>query len=467
MSTAVVIGAGLAGLTAARDLHLAGWTVVVLEASDRLGGKILTSPVGDREVDAGADSFLARVPHATQLVRELGLGDDLVSPAATVPAYIHREGRLISLPPGLAFGVPTDLDALIASRLVSDDAIEAARRDEAAEVDPAGLGADDTSVGSLCRARLGDEITGRLIDPLVAGINAGDIDRLSLRAGAPILDKAARTDVSLIRGIRAIRPATGPSLGSAGAAPVFHGVRGGTARIIAALADALPPGTVRLGTPAAAIARTAKGLRVATPDGAIEADTVVIATEAAPAARLVEPLAPDAAALVGSIETASVAQVTFAFPMAALGRTLDASGALFPVVDSGLMTANTWFSTKWEHYGHPDEVLVRATSGRHHDRRAMELDDTELVARLLAETRAVLQTEAKPSAVRVQRWTDALPQYTVGHTERVDAAMADLADTVPGLHLIGASYRGIGIPAVIAGARSVVGSIGDPAGAPG
>ena len=464
MSDVVVIGAGLAGLTAARDLHLAGHTVRVIEAADRIGGKIWSSPVGERDaVDLAADNFLARVPEATTLVRELGLGDDLVSPASTVPAYIGRDGALFPLPAGLAFGVPTDLDALAASGVVSADAVDRARRDADATDDPAGLGEADVSVGSVTRARLGDEITDWLIDPLTAGINAGDVDQLSLGAGAPILDRAARADVSLIRGIRSLRPATGPTLGSAQEQPVFHGVRGGTARILVALADSMPTGTITTGVAATRV--TGTGVHLA--DGsALTCDRVVLAVEARHAARLLEGSSPDTAEALATIPTASVAQVTFEFDEAQLGRTLDASGALFPVAGDGLMTGSTWLSTKWVHHRRPGRVLVRATSGRHHDTRARDLPDDELVRTLLDETRAVIRTESEPTAVRLQRWNDALPQYTVGHRARVDMAIATLADRLPSVRLTGASYRGIGIPAVIGEARSVAASIDDPAGAP-
>ncbi len=458
MADVVVIGAGLAGLTAARDLHLAGHRVTVLEAAERIGGKIWSSPVGERDaVDLAADNFLARVPEATTLAHELGLGDDLVSPASTVPAYIGRDGALFPLPAGLAFGVPTDLDALASSGVVGDDALARAGRDEAADTDPAALGDADVSVGSLTRARLGDEITDWLIDPLTAGINAGDVDQLSLAAGAPILDRAARADVSLIRGIRAVRPATGATLGSAQNQPVFHGIRGGTARLLVALAEALPSGTIHTGTAAATVSTD----RVALADGSIlDADHIVVAVEARHAARLLADTSPDTAAALGSIPTASVAQVTFEFDVDRIERELDASGALFPVAGGGLMTASTWLSTKWVHHRRPGRVLVRATSGRHHDTRARDLPDDELVGTLLAETRTLLGTDAEPTAHRLQRWNDGLPQYTVGHRERVDRAMVALAEAAPTIHLTGASYRGIGIPAVIGAARSVAAAIG-------
>ena len=453
---AVVVGGGIAGLSAAFYLVRDGWTVDVYEAADRWGGKILTTPVGDRPVDAGPDTFLARVEPGRRLCSELGLADELTSPVAPVPAYLVRDGALHPLPAGSMLGVPTDLDALATSALVSPEGIDRARYDLTSRHDPP---TGDISVGALCRARLGDEVTERLIDPLLGGINASDIDRLSLETGAPMLAAAIERGPSLIEGLQALRPSTGPTLGTAGAQPVFYGLPGGIARIVDALVDALedePNGADGTDAPVRGHGQATLHLGEAVESlDAFDAAVTVLATPADVAATLVGPRSGRAAAELATIDYASVAQVTVELPIDGVARVLDASGILFPRVDGTMLTASTWFSTKWAHYQRDDTVLIRLTCGRYGDDRHADLSDDELTDRLLAELGHVVPITAEPLARRVQRWPRAFPQYVPGHgrlLERIDEA---LRTDAPGVFLVGASYRGIGIPACILSGRSV------------
>lgn len=441
-----IIGGGISGLVAAFDFQRAGWSVTLHEAEDRFGGKLWSSPVGDRLVDAGPDTFLARVPQGRQLCEDLGLAAELTSPVAPVPAYFHRNGQLHELPPGTVLGVPTDLDALAASGLVSPEGLARASEDLYREATPID---GDISVGAYFRARLGDEVTDRLIDPMIGGINASDIDRLSLASASPQLAAAARSHRSIIEGLRSSRATVGATLGSAGAdEPVFFGLPGGIARITDALAERLShdpdqPAVLRLSS-------------AITDLSSIDTDHIVVATPTGPAARLIRAVSPDAASLLDQVAYSSVAQVTIEIPKSAIDPVLDASGILFPRVDGTIITAATFFSTKWAHYDRPDTALIRMTSGRFGDTRASALDDAELTATLIGELGAVIDISAPPVAVRVHRWVDALPQYTPGHASRVDAIMAALASDAPNLHLIGAPYEGIGIPACIGMARTKV-----------
>ncbi len=447
MSIAVV-GGGIAGLSAAFDLQQAGHAVTILEAGDRLGGKIWSSSVGDRLVDAGPDCFLARVPEAIQLCEDLGLGHELTSPVSPVPAYLHRDGELHRLPEGTVLGVPTDLDALAESGLISPDGV--ARAAEDLELPTTTMG-DDISVGAYCRARLGNEVTDRLIDPLLGGINASDIDRLSLRAGAPQLWAAASKNRSIIEGLREVRERSGASLGSAAPSqPVFHSLPGGVARMVDVLVEHLMAGDnpveVKLG-------RTVENLNL------LEADHVVVATPAYVTGPLLASASPGAAELLSEIDYASVAQITIELPRDAVDPVLDASGILFPRVDGLVMTASTWFSTKWDHYADPDCVLIRLTSGRFGDHRALSMDDESLTATLLNELRGVIDISADPAQVRVVRWTDAFPQYVTGHNWRVDEIFKAVQRDAKNVHLVGATYRGIGIPACIRSGRDAAAAI--------
>jgi oxygen-dependent protoporphyrinogen oxidase len=445
-----VIGGGIAGLSAAHELAGAGWLVEVHEASQRWGGKVWSSPVGDRLVDAGADNFLARAPEGVELCRELGLFDELTTPVAPVAAYLVGNGELRQMPAGSILGVPTDLEALTASGLISPAGVERARVDLTAEPTPLDPDLDDLSVGALCRARLGDEITDRLIDPILGGINASDIDRLSLTAGAPLLAAALSRSHSLMEGLAQLRPSTGGVLGgrptgSGQAPPVFYGLPGGTARIVDALVARLE-GTesveLRLQSPIDDLAPLTATV-----------DAIVIATPSFVAAELLASANPEAAAELAAIEYASVAQVVVELPLDQLERELDAGGILFPRVDGTMITACTWLSSKWAHYRRPGTALLRLSSGRYGDDRPAAYGDDELVTTLLAELDKVIGVSGPPIAARVQRLTNALPQYQPGHAGRVARVEEALSSSTPHLVVAGAPYRGIGIPACIGSGR--------------
>ncbi len=437
-SRVVIVGGGITGLSAAFELARAGRRVVVHEASDRWGGKVQTSPVGDRPVDAGPDTFLARVEPGRRLCAELGLESELVSPVSPVPAYLARRGRLHELPAASMLGVPTDLDVLRAGDLISPEGIERAAHDLTA---PATAFDDDISVGALCRERLGDEITDYLVDPILGGINASDIDRLSLRAGAPLLASAVDRGPSLLTGLAGLRPATGPTLGAARDQPVFFGLPGGIARIIERLVEELSAYDeveLRIGSPVTDLAAVTE-----------PGDQVLVAVPAFAAGPLLRPLSPAAAAGLEAIDYASVAQVVVEVPRNAVEVELDASGVLFPRVEGTMLTACTWFSTKWAHYRRPDRILLRLSSGRFGDERPAAHGDDELVKALVADVSTVTEIRAEPTAWRVKRWDRALPQYTPGHGRRVADIDDALAADAPHVRLVGAAYRGIGLPACI------------------
>ncbi len=444
-----VVGGGIAGLSAAFDLQRAGHNVTVFEAADRWGGKIYSSPVGDRLVDAGADTFLARVEPGYQLAQDLGLAEELTTPVSPVPAYIQRDGQLHRLPQGTFLGVPTNFDLFSQTTLISPAGIKRAQQDlTLPPTDTSG----DISVGAYCRARLGDEVTDRLIDPLIGGINASQIDQLSLASGAPQLAAAAKAGPSLVQELSKMQARIGATLGSASAAPVFYGLPGGIARLIGALVSELGgsgPGDadLLLGTPITNLTDLA------------DFDHIVLATPAPATAKLLAPTSPNAAEALSLVEYASVAQVTLEIPRTGIEPVLDASGVLFPRVDGTVLTACTWFSTKWTHYQREESVLIRLSSGRFNDGRAFELDDYSLVDRLLSELKTVFKISAKPIATRVHRWHQALPQYVPGHAERVDRAIGAVAVDQPRVQLAGAAYSGIGIPACINSGRDAAARI--------
>ena len=453
----VVAGAGISGLAAAYELQCAGVEAVVLEAGDRPGGKIASVPVGGLSVDSGPDGFVARDPAAAELCRRLGLGTELVEPAAS-GAFVWVDGRLCPLPARSVLGVVWTADAVAGTGVVSERAVEALARGLARDADPL-LG--DASVGEVLRPRVGDEVFERLVDPLLGGINAGSADQMSIEACAPPLYEAARRGGPLGPALQRVASAQGRDRDREAMAPVFQSVRGGVTRIVDVLAAELGE-AVKLATPVESVKPEAsrgagRRWRVTTPDGPLDADGVILACPAWESARLLEPLAPDAAAVLGDIEYADVALATFVVRDEHLARPLDGRGYLVPRSQGRLTTACSWTSSKWRHYAHEGLAVLRVSAGRTDDRRWMDLDSAELVSTLaaeLADTGVVSVQDAARGRfeARVTPWLRSLPQYRPGHLERVAAVDACLASETPGLATTGAAFRGVGLPACIRGA---------------
>jgi oxygen-dependent protoporphyrinogen oxidase len=439
MAHVVVVGGGITGLAAAFELTQSPDppAVTVLEASDRVGGKILTTSFEGRPIDAGADSVLARVPWAVDLLHELGLGGELVAPA-TGRAFIWWRGALHAIPAGLVLGVPAGVPALARGGLLSW------RGKGRAALEPLLPRTDgDDDLGLTVRQRFGTEVYDRLVGPLVGSINAADPARISLAATAPQLAEAAARHRSLLLGLR--------SATSASAGPVFLTHPEGMGRVVECLETRLREAGVdlRLGTPAGTVERTAGGGYAV---AGLEADAVVLTTPADAAAASLTSLAPEAAAGIGRIQYASVVMVTLAFPATAVGR-LDGSGYLVPVAEQRHVTACSWASSKWPHWmGDDGRVVLRASLGRAGDEHAVELDDGALVEATLADLRRHLGVRGDPTAVRITRWPRSFPQYEPGHPDRVGAIEAGLP---AGVVVAGAAYRGIGIASCVRQGRAV------------
>jgi oxygen-dependent protoporphyrinogen oxidase len=419
-----VVGGGITGLAAAYELRAQApdAEIVVLEETARLGGKVATTTFAGRAIDEGADAFLARVPWGLELCQELGIDTELVSPAQQ-SAYVWFNGALRRLPTGLVLGVPTDLDAVAASGIVAERVVV---QPSAAPLPPD----TDIAVGALVRAQLGDAVFERLVDPLLGGINAGDGDRLSLRAAAPQLAAAAERDRDLVAALRSQPP---PAAG-----PVFYAPVGGMGAIVDALVESLTATGVELRREA-----SVDDLRV------LGADRVVVTVPAYRAAELVRPAAAAVAELLDAIAYASVALVTFEFPNASISRPLDASGFLVPRTEGLLMTASSWSSSKWAHLAGDASTVVRVSTGRFGDERATQLDDDALVRALIDEVAATTGIDGEPIDVMVRRWPQSFPQYEPGHLDRVAEIERSLADALPHVVLAGAALRGIGVPACI------------------
>jgi len=448
MRSVAVVGGGVAGLAAALDLAASGGVeVVLLEAGDRLGGKVRTGSLAGMAMDLGPDSFLARRPEAVRLCTELGLEEELVAPAAT-SAGVWSRGRVRTLPAGQVLGVPTDPWALARSGVVSPLGAARAAVEPLLPGRPLAEGADE-AVGRLIRRRFGREVAERMVDPLLGGINAGATESLSVDAVAPQLAAAARRSRSLARGLRG-GPAPAPG-------PVFLTHPGGLSVVVDALAGRLQElgVAVRRSCPVEALEpRAGGGYRLPTPGGGVEADGVVLAVPAPAAARLVAGSAPAAAPPLEAVRAASVVLVGLAYRPGDAPPDPVGSGFLVPRPERRLMTACSWASAKWAHLGGDGVVRLRVSAGRIDDHRALAMDDDEVVTRLRVELEAAVGLSADPVDVQVARWPDGFPQYAPGHLDRMAGVQAELDRALPGVALAGAALGGIGIPACIGSGRA-------------
>ena len=436
--TTVVVGGGIAGLAGAWELVKSGHHVVVLEASDRLGGIIRTTPFAGMPVDEGADAFLARVPAGKELAKEVGLGDDLVSPA-TGQASLWIGGRLKPIPGGHVLGVPVDLRAVAKAGVLSPFGLARAAAEPFVPGRP--LGEDeDVAVGALVARRFGREVQERLVDPLLGGINAGRSDELSIDVGAAQIAAAARKDRSLTRALRALRAANPPDSN----APVFYAPAGGMQRLVDALVRAL--------TDAGAELRT--GTRV-TDLASLDADRVLVAAPAYHAAALVDPVSARAASILRDVDYASVVLVTLAYARAGITASFTGSGFLVPRSEGRFLTAASVFSNKWPALNDdPDVVIVRASAGRYGDDAPLALDDDALVERAHEELTEALGVRGAPREARVSRWPRSFPQFRPGHLHRMAELHAALAEDAPHVAIAGAAVNGVGIPTVIGSAKA-------------
>ncbi|MEU4830819.1 protoporphyrinogen oxidase [Streptosporangium sp. NPDC023615] len=454
----VVVGGGIAGLAAAwylrrGDEHL---RITVLDGAPRIGGKLHAAEVAGVAVDTGAEAMLARRPEGKDLAGAVGLGEELRLPGTTRAGILSR-GTLRPMPKGHVMGVPSDLVALARSGVLSPGGLARAGLEA---VLPATRIGTDVSVAAYVRARMGGEVVDRLVEPLLGGVYAGRAERLSLDATMPRIAAAARSERSLLAAARHIS-ADAPK----DAGPVFTTLRRGMGSLPEAVAAA-SGAEIRTGVTVRELRRTQAGwLLVTGPVPApetVEADAVILAVPAPAASRLLAGQAPSAAAELGRIEYASMAVVTLAYPREAFPRPPDGSGYLVPAVDGRTVKAVTFSSVKWPHLTEtgPGLILLRCSIGRIGEEATLQRDDAELVAAATAEMAEVMGVRGEPRDSRVTRWGGSLPQYEVGHLDRV-ARIRSAAAGLPGLALCGAAYDGLGIPACVSTARAAAARILD------
>ncbi|MGW5867845.1 protoporphyrinogen oxidase [Streptomyces sp. NPDC055239] len=455
MRSVIVIGGGISGLAAAWELRGKA-EVTVLEASDRVGGKLRTGSLAGIPVDEGAESIMAIRPEAVRLAEEVGLGGSLCDPAPA-PVTFWTRGALRPLPAGHMMGIPADPAALTGTGLLSDEGLARLAQEEAIPAHPVLTDGTDISIAGYLAPRIGQEAVDRLVEPLLGGIYAGRTDQLSLRSAMPFLAPVAASDESLLATLRRRRDSRSTAPGPK--ASVVRGIAGGTGRLPRAVAAA-SGARVLVHSTALALERTAVNrwrVHAATDRGptTLDADAVIVALPAPAAATLIGPHSPAAEAELDGVRYAGSAVLTMAFARTGKGPSPHLNGFLVPPVDGRTIKAATVLSHKWawQRAEAPSKLILRASVGRVGEEHLLDLDDRRLVDSALAELTAALGPLGDLLASKVTRWPQGLPQYEVGHADRV-AAIRDAIGKLPGVELCGALYEGVGVAACVATGRA-------------
>ena len=433
-----IVGAGISGLSAAFELQKSGFEVTLLEGSERLGGKILTSEIEGFNIDAGPDSFLTRDPEMRDLCFTLGVGNELVPPTGK-PAKVWVDGEMHSLPKRHFLGVPLDLDELEELSLLTEEGIKRAKLDLTL---PDNKPTEGETVGSLIRRRLGDEVMDRLVGPLLGGINAGNADDLCLESGVPQLFSASQGDFSLVRSIQAFLK----NQNRDPASPVFLTHPDGLQTVVKRLEEEIDSN----------IQRNERVRSVEMSDNSIvikgsqeyQTDAVILCIPAFSAAKLLHDSCPNTSNLLADIQYASMAFITFAFNKNDVPQ-FNGSGFLVGRDENLLTTACSWTSEKWAHLKNDTTVFLRLSVGRFGDMEALDMEDTTLIEKLNGELTTLTGIKADPLAIRVSRWPNSFPQYELGHGEKVKAIRQQAALEMPGMFLAGSPFKGIGLSACI------------------
>ncbi len=452
----IVIGGGIAGLATAYELSRRDVPTAILERGPRAGGVILSEQIDGFTIDAGPDSLLTQKPDGIKLCQEIGLADRLVPTKPPRLAFIQRGGILHPLPAASVLGIPTRFGPFIGTRLFS----WAGKLRMGAEVFvPARRDDSDESIGHFIARRFGREAADYLAEPLLAGIHAGDVDRLSIKALFPRFADAERKHGSLIRAFRSHSSHRAPGQPSVDGA--FRSLPGGLSEMVDALVKVLPPGAIRLNCHVTRVVHTPRGVRAELADGsAIEARAAVFATPAYVTSALVRDLDAALAQLCEQVPYASTGTVALAFRREQISHALNGSGFVVPRLEGTGILAGSWLSSKWPHRAPDDHVLLRTFVGGARDPQALDKPDAELVKISLDALQPLLGITGEPLFTRVYRFVRANAQHEVGHLAR-QAAIDQALGRHPGLFVTGSGFRGVGIPDCVADGRATAGRAAD------
>lgn len=453
----VIVGGGISGLAAAFALQETASArglscrCTVLESASYWGGKIVTHRIGDLVTEAGPDSFLSQKRAALDLCAKLGLADQVINTNETgKKACVLRDGRLYELPDGLISFAPRQWKPLLRSGLLDWTGLA---RMGLETLIPRGPAEGDESLASFCRRRFGRQAFERVLEPLMAGIYAGDAEQMSLKATFPRFWELEQRHGSVIRGMVAAKRAAPQSEPGRPRHTMFVSLKNGLGDLVSALTTWLEQRGVEL-----RLECNVEALRVRSHqpgrwmydlilgDGsALSSESLILATPAYVSADLLRPLSPIAGGLLDMIPYASTGTVALAYPAERLAGAIEGFGFVVPRTEGRDLIAATWTSLKWPHRAPADRVLIRCYVGGMGRDDVLNVDDHGLVDKIRAELSALCGIRAEPVYAEVNRWWKAMPQYTVGHLDRLNQLEASLS-RYPGLALTGAAYRGVGIP---------------------
>ncbi|UJL47585.1 protoporphyrinogen oxidase [Virgibacillus sp. NKC19-16] len=442
----VVVGGGITGLTAAYYLQKEikekrlPYDVKLVEASNRLGGKIKTMKRDGFTIEQGPDSLLARKQPAVKLVEELGLQDQIVR-NATGQSYILVKNKLHKMPKGTFMGIPKNIRPLLSSNLIS------AKGKGRALVDlvlPRGKEAADQSLGVFFRRRFGNELLINQIDPLLSGIHSGDIDEMSLKATYPIFYKLEQEYGSVMKGLKKTMPKPDKSK-EKNPTGAFFSLENGLETLIDSLAEKLDEDTVTVSNPVDHVEKKDNGYHLLLSNGDVEkADVVIMATPHFTVPRLFSQY--DFFKTLDDMPATSTANVVLAFDQSAIKKDIDGTGFLVSKSSNYRITACTWTHKKWPITTPDGKILLRCYVGRPNDQSVVDMTDAELTEIVLKDLKKTMKITSDPEFSVITRWKNARPQYTVGHLERITAVRNQTRKYLPGTFLTGSSYDGVGIP---------------------
>jgi oxygen-dependent protoporphyrinogen oxidase len=460
MKRIVIVGGGIAGLAATyfvlEKARKSGESIHIqlLEEKDRVGGCILTEKIGDFVIEGGPDCFLYEKPWALALCEKLGLGDRILNTNENRKIFILSKGKLHELPEGFMLMVPTSFMPFIKSFLISWPG----KIRMAMDLFIPRKGSDEEeSLAKFVRRRLGEEALEKIAEPLVAGIHAGTPETMGLSSTFPRFIQMEKEYGSLIRGMLARRKMArkwenreGPQR------TMFLTLKDGLGEWVDRLREKIGEDRITLKKKVSGLRKTENGnYHIPLSDGTfLEGDGVILATPSFVTAKIVEGIDPKLSEILLTIPYVSSATVSLAYRRSQIHHPLDAFGFLIPRTEKKKIMASTWTSVKFNHRAPKDYVLLRAFVGGANNERLVSLDDDEMLRIVREELREIMGVEGEPVLSKIYRWEKSMPQYLVGHLEKV-AQIEERTNLHPGLFLTGCAYKGIGISDSVHDAETV------------